>query len=203
MNEPGNNLQALVGHALDLTRLARMEVQNPYSYSKFRQIKAVARRTGARILLETGTFKGVTARRCAPHFEKVFTIELDAALAARSRDWLASCRNVSLIEGDANTEALRVLDEEAVSDVLVFLDGHFSGGETAHGNEAEPAVRILEALAKRTDRIAAVIIDDFREFGSAPGWPTKWQLVRSSEELFVPLGYKLRIHMDQLLLERQ
>ena len=202
MNRPGKGLQAAAGHVRDLYRLARFDVFNPHSYSKFRTLRSVQQRTGATQLIETGTYLGVTTRRCAPHFAKVFTIELDHELATQAREQLRPLANVTLIEGDADREMRTLFEDAAVRDVLVFLDGHYSGAGTAVGDAPEPAVDVLEFLAQHESRLRAVVVDDFREFGTAPGWPKKWQLVRAAEELFVPKGFRLTIQLDQLLLER-
>jgi hypothetical protein len=193
---------ALAGHARDLVRLVRFDVFNPESYSKYRTIRKVQRRTGARMLLETGTLIGTTSRRCAPHFEKVFTIELSPELAKRATANLQAFPHVQVIQGDAQREVKRLLATDTIQDCLVFLDGHFSGGITALGEEPEPAVNILRDIAEHSQIIRAVIVDDFRDFGTQPGWPAKWELVRAAEELFANRGYRLTVHFDQLLLEK-
>jgi hypothetical protein len=203
LGEPWRALRAAAGHAQDLYRLARFDVFNPYGYSKFRTLRAVQRRTGARQLIETGTYQAVTTRRCAAHFEHVYTIELDHRLATQAAAVLRNYPNVTAIEGDAEAEIRRLFSTEALQDVLVFLDGHFSGPGTSMGSVPEPAVDLLEFLAGHAQRIRGIVVDDFREFGSEPGWPQKWQLVRAAEELFVPHGFKLAVQLDQLLLERR
>jgi hypothetical protein len=182
--------------------MARFDVSNPHSYSKFRTLKSVQRRTGAKILVETGTFRGVTTRRCAPLFDRIYTIEIEPELVRRSAEYLKPFTHVTVIEGDARAEALNLFSNGKVNDVLVYLDGHYSGQGTGMGDNPEPASDILRDLGKWTDSIAGVVVDDFREFGTEPGWPKKWELIRSAEEAFVPRGFRLSIHLDQLLLER-
>jgi len=196
-------LRAAVGHAHDLYRLARFDVFNPYGFSKFRTLRAVQQRTGARQLIETGTFRAVTTRRCAPHFDRIYTIEIDERLAEDARATLEPYPNVTAIRGDAVRELERLFREEPIDDVLVFLDGHFSGPGTSMGSVPEPAVDLLSFLARHASRIRGIVIDDFREFGQETGWPKKWQLIQAAEELFVPLGFRLAVHLDQVLLERQ
>jgi hypothetical protein len=205
MTRPGalTSLRAAAGHARDLYRLARFEVFNPYGFSKFRTLRAVQQRTGARQLIETGTFRAVTTRRCAPHFDRVYTIEIDEGLAASARAALRSYPNVTAIQGDAVEELERLFREEPIADVLVFLDGHFSGPGTSMGSVPEPALDLLAFLAQHASRIRGIVVDDFREFGQEPGWPKKWQLIQAAEEFFVPHGFRLAVHLDQLLLERQ
>jgi len=201
MNKQGAYLQALGGHCLDLYRLVTFDLGVPHSYSKFRQIDAVRKKTGARMMIETGTYLGVTARRCSHTFEKVYTIELDPALHAQASSWLSVRPNVEVILGDALEKLPTVLARDDVDDVLVFLDGHFSGGVTALGDHPEPAVLEIEVLAKYQDKIRAVIIDDFRCFGVDPGWPKKSELIASIER---SLGdrFDMSVHIDQVVLIR-
>ena len=200
MNKPGAFLQALGGHAVDLYRLARFDVRNPHSLSKFRQINALRRRTGATTLVEAGTYLGVTAGRCARVFARVITIELDPALAAKARAHLSGRRNVEVIEGDALREFPRVLARPDVHDPLVFLDGHYSGGATAHGDLAEPAVEVVDAIAPFRSKVRGIVIDDFRCFGTDPGWPTKSALLAAIER-HLP-EFDIAVHLDQVVLRR-
>ena len=200
MNKPGRHLQALAGHLVDLYRLARFTFVNPHSYTKFRQIKSVAKRTGARMLLETGTFRGVTTRRCSPHFDRVYTIELDETLASESKAYLATRRNVEVIQGDAAVWVPKVLERPEVDRVLVFLDGHYSGGITAHGEVSEPAVMEIESLGRFKAKICAIVIDDFRCF-KGPEGPRKSDLFRSLEHCFP--DFDIAVHLDQVIATRE
>lgn len=193
-----------IGHLVDLLNMLRFTYANPHSYSKYRQLISVARRTGARVLIETGTFRGVTSRRCARHFTRVYTIELDQGLAAAAKHTLSRYRNCEVIEGDATREVVAILARADVGDdLLFFLDGHFSGSGTALGNRPEPAVDVLEVIANHKSRVAGIVIDDFRDFGSQPGWPSKGDLLHSLERLFPAGEFILWIHLDQVLVMRK
>jgi hypothetical protein len=201
MNKQGASLSAAAGHIVDLYRLFRFEPKNPHSYSKFRQIKALAQRSGARVLIEAGTYVGNTAMRCSRVFERVITIELDPDLFRQASRYLSSRRNVECLEGDALTLLPQVLEREDVNNALVFLDGHFSGPGTAHGEVAEPACLEIEVLAKHRNKIAAFIVDDFRCFGRDEGWPRRFELLRAVENFFGK-EFEYTIHLDQVLVWR-
>lgn len=193
-----------LGHLLDLWNLLTFRYANPHSYTKYRQLVAASRRTGARTLIETGTYRGVTTRRCIGNFDRVYTIELDPTLAREAQRRLARFSNCKVIEGDAATEMQQLLDTGHIGDnLLVFLDGHFSGVDTAHGDQAEPAIDVLETIARHRDRIAAIVIDDFREFGTQKGWPTKGQLLTTLERLFPVEHFDTLVHLDQALVLRR
>lgn len=202
MNKPGAFLQAIGGHLIDLYRMLAFDVKNPHSLSKLRNINALRKRTGARMMIETGTFRGVTAARCARLFDKVFTIELEPTLAREAAEYLRAWPNVEAIEGDGLAMLPAVLARADVRDVLVFLDGHFSGGVTAHGDVPEPAVLEVEAIAKYREKIRAIIVDDFRCFGTEAGMPSKADILRSLEHHFND-GYEIAVHLDQILVARR
>ena len=201
MNKQGAVLAAAAGHFVDLYHLFRFETRNPHSYSKFRQIKVLAQRSGASMLIETGTYVGNTAMRCSRVFERVITIELDADLFRQANEYLSQRKNVQCLEGDALVLLPQVLERADVNDVMVFLDGHFSGQQTAHGDLAEPACEEIEVLAKYRHKIRAFIVDDFRCFGRDKGWPRRSELLRTVEECFGD-GFEYTIHLDQILVWR-
>src|ERR1051326_8690930 len=84
------------GYLLDLWRFATGAPANLHSLMKYRVIRALAKRIGADCLIETGTFQGVMAARCARVFATVLTVELDAKLAAQAKAFLAKYRNDGL-----------------------------------------------------------------------------------------------------------
>jgi hypothetical protein len=186
-------------HLGDLLGLLRFRLANPRPYSKFRMIRSIARQTGARMLIETGTFRGITAERCSKVFERVFTIELDKDLAAKAATFLQPRRNVEVIQGDGLVELPRLLERAEVNDALIFLDGHYSGGITAQSDLPEPAVEELRILASFKPKIRAILIDDFRCFGQLPGFPKKSELLQAYETHFAD-QFAATIHLDQMVI---
>jgi hypothetical protein len=201
MNKQGFTLATIGGHILDLYRFARFEVSHPHSFSKVRQIRALAHRTNSRIFIEAGTFLGNTAMRCSGNFESVITVELDPQLFQQAKAYLALRKNVLCLHGDALKILPSVLEKTHVRDALVFLDGHFSGGVTAHGELAEPACEEIMVLAKHKDKINAVVVDDFRCFGRDKGWPKRSALLETIEDSFGD-EFDYTVHLDQVLIWR-
>lgn len=192
----------LGGYLLDLWRFAIGAPANPHSLMKYRVIRALAGRVGADCLIETGTFRGVTAARCARLFATVLTVELDPKLAAQATAFLAKHRNVTVFQGDAVALLPQMLAHPGAARCIVFLDAHFSGGGTAHGEVPEPAVAELDILAQHRARIAGIVIDDFRCFGVEDGFPTKAQLLAAAETHFPHPAFAIRALPDQLVIER-
>jgi hypothetical protein len=200
MNHQNREFQAVMGHLLDLYRLAAFKFSNPHSYTKFRAINSLRKQVSAKIFIETGTYLGVTTRRCAPMFEKVYTIELDQKLAQQAKDFLAPNGNVEVLQGDVLLILPKVL-EKPICDALIFLDAHFSGGVTACGDIPEPAIEELKVLSPVKDKIAGIIIDDFRLFGTEPGFPSKSALFEAIETYFP--NFAVTVALDQVLILRQ
>jgi hypothetical protein len=200
MNKQNQYLQALTGYILDLYLLASFQFNNPHSYTKFCQIKSLQKKTNSSVFIETGTYLGVTTKRCVSIFNKLYTIELDDNLAEQAKKYLSNNKNVNVIQGDAIKILPNLLDGEEVNNALVFLDGHFSGGITACGDRPEPAIEELKILAKHKSQINCIIIDDFRSFGNDLGFPKKFELLKAAEEYFD--SYQITVHLDQLIIVR-
>jgi hypothetical protein len=202
MNQPHRIFSAAGGYVSDIVSLARGVPINLHSYLKYLTLRSLGRSTGARTLVETGTFLGVTAARCAHCFSQVVTIELDVELARKATRYLSGLPNVEVLQGDAVELLPLIFSDRKYEAAVVFLDGHFSGGVTAHGNVAEPAIPELEILARHSDMIRGIVIDDFRLFGSEPGFPKKSELILAIEKFFPPPWFDFAVHADQVILRR-
>lgn len=203
MNRQNRNFQALIGHLVDLYRVAKFNFNNPHSYTKYRAINSLRKRSNAKNFIEIGTYLGVTTKRCAPHFEQVYTVELDIDLANQAAEYLAKNQNVEVIQGDGLELLSKILKRPSIDDALIFLDGHFSEGDTACGDFPEPAVEELRVISQYKHKVSAVIVDDFRLFGIQEGFPSKSALMKSAETYFGEDDYTVQVYLDQLILCRK
>ncbi len=131
----------------------------------------------ASTFVETGTFRGATTRWASSRFDEVHTIELSPELYAEHHAELQQIDGVHCYQGDS-AEVLPTIVAGLTDRPAVFwLDGHWSGGETA-GEESEcPVMSELECLSGRPHDL--ILIDDARLFLCAPPaphrpeqWPT-------------------------------
>jgi hypothetical protein len=203
MNKWDRPISNLGGYLIDRMRLASGSPINLHGYMKYVVLRELGRRTGARCLIETGTFLGVTSARCARVFDRVFTIELDPQLADRAKANLRRYPNVRVFQGDAAEWLPKILSRDDAVEAVVFLDGHHSGGDTARGAVPEPAIIELEGMAPFRDRVCGIVVDDFRLFGVEPGFPSKSALVSTAERLFTSPRFELKAHADQFIVERR
>ena len=154
---------------------------------------------GLRRAVETGTFRGDTARALAGLFDGVVTIELSKSLHKRAASALADLPNVEAIQG----HSAEVLGKAVGLDTptLYFLDGHWSGGKTEGSSDECPVLSELTAIGSGTQD-DCVIIDDARLFTSAPPWPfdpAKWP---SIVEVFDAIRSRRPDHLVTLLFDQ-
>lgn len=143
------------------TRFASLEPED-----RRELLREYGRTCGRRIFIETGTNQGLTPLALVSSFDQLFTIELDDALFSRARDMFAGYPNVHCLHGDSTymlPEVLARIEEPA----LVWLDGHYSGPGTAHGEQSSPIREELRILFE-DKRPHVILVDDARIFGGGP-----------------------------------
>jgi hypothetical protein len=145
--------------------------------SRFKQglVKRTGRSCGFRTLVETGTYAGDMIAACLWKFDHIVSVELSPELAVAARERFRKFRHVEILEGDSGDLLPGVLDRLS-EPALFWLDGHYSGGVTARGEEATPVRRELEAILRHKRLRHGVLIDDARAFTGAGDYPTLGQV---------------------------
>lgn len=199
MNDAKTFLEPLAGLMMDELAKFRNLPFVPHSLTKLRNIQTCRKLTGATSVVEIGTYKGVTTRRLSWIFDQVITVEIDAALYAQAVERLKRHNNVRLIHNDG-VNALPAIAKE-VSKAVLFLDGHFSGGDTGLGDEPEPILKELDAIQQNLSSFVAIVIDDFRLFGVDKGWPMKSEVMAKLEASLTD-DWQIMIMNDQFVAVR-
>src|ERR1700730_2734725 len=114
--------------------------------------------------IETGTFRGDTIAPLRKDFDKLISIELSEHLYEKARRRFAACSDVELIKGDSANRLPQVLRERGDSGAFIFLDAHYSGGDTARGAENTPIAQELESIHRYGTGRDVIVIDDLRLF---------------------------------------
>lgn len=200
MNEPKTFLEPLAGYGLDVWSKLRNLPFTPHSLTKLHNLRTVRNLSGARTVIEIGTYKGVTTRRLARLFPKVVTVEIDEALHRHATARCAGIPNIEFLLGDGAVLLPAIIEREW--NTLLFLDGHFSGGETSQGDEVEPVLKELDVITTNLDRVCGVVIDDFRLFGVEKGWPRKSEVMAKLEAVFPEPLWTISILNDQYIAFR-
>lgn len=136
------------------------------------------------IFVETGTYKGDTTRWAAKHFKTVHTIERATGLYNEFSPVLSALPQVTCHLGDSRDILPQIANQLNERSAVIWLDGHWSGGETAGSKDECPLLDELMCLSNRTNDI--ILIDDARLFLRAPPlphqadqWPTIMEIANS------------------------
>jgi len=134
-------------------------------------VREYAERFRLGCLVETGTYLGEMIEAVRGMFDRIYSIELDAALYDGARKKFRRYRQITLLHGDSGTvlkDVLAELDRPA----LFWLDGHYSGGETARGELETPVMKELENIYRHPHaRNHVILIDDARCFDNERDYP--------------------------------
>jgi hypothetical protein len=130
--------------------------------------------------IETGTYLAETTVALAKNFpqNRIYTIEPARKLYEFSSKKYSKYKNIDFILGTSEQELEKILINLTGS-VNFWLDGHYSGDVTYKGEIDSPIITELKLIEshKGVFKTAQIFIDDFRLFGSAPGYPSKEELI--------------------------
>ena len=119
-----------------------------------------AARYSLRTFVETGTCGGDTIAHLLPHFDWLYSIELDHELFDKGCVRFFANNKVTLIEGDSAIELPKILPF-ITEPALYWLDAHYSGPPTAGPNN--PLMAELAAITEQRKQ-GVVLVDDM-DFG--------------------------------------
>jgi hypothetical protein len=126
------------------------------------------------VFIETGTHKGDTILSVEPYFNTLYTIELAQNYYELAKSKYNGAK-IKFILGDSSIK-LKEIFENLDQNIILFLDGHWSGGNTARGNKDCPLVEEIRLIGKYCKNSAIIIIDDYRLFSKGPkdGYNEDW-----------------------------
>jgi hypothetical protein len=129
-----------------------------------------AKVAGTRIFIETGTYYALMLRACLPHFERLYSIELEPHFYKRACRVFRGSPKVKLLNGDSAQLMPQVLADIAAPS-LFWLDAHYSGGLTGRAATDTPIWKELEVVFAHPFR-HVILIDDAHCFDGSHGYPT-------------------------------
>ena len=184
--------------AYNLWKVSGAHIPPPHSVKQYHILKT-ARRSRAKVFVETGTYKGDMVNAVKNVFKEFHSIELDHLLFAKAGERFIKDKNIFLHRGDS-AELLPEILGNINEPILFWLDGHYSGGITAKGDVITPIVKELSILSKRTQK-DSILIDDARLFNGTDDYPDINEMLRIAREDF-PDG-ELRIGDDIISIIRK
>jgi hypothetical protein len=123
------------------------------------------------VFVETGTFLGDMLGAMAPHFDRVYSVELSESLHRAAVERFAHEPHVQLRQGDSG-QVLRAILDELPHPALFWLDAHFSGGVTARGSLDSPILAELDCVLRHPVQGHVLLVDDARLFDGQASYPT-------------------------------
>jgi hypothetical protein len=118
--------------------------------------------------IETGTYLGDTVDEMCKVFDQVVSIELSNELFESTKSRFKGNSKVELLLGNSAEKLYESSIELAKKRPLIWLDAHWSGGNTARSSENTPVLAELKSLIKAGISDAIIIIDDIRYFIDIP-----------------------------------
>lgn len=115
--------------------------------------------------VETGTYvgRGVQAALESGVFNYITSIELSKKYYEYSSRLFVNVPNVRILNGDTRL-LLWPLIKNIHNNITFWLDGHWSGEDTAKGDEPFPLMDELNAIEKHPMKTHTILIDDVRLF---------------------------------------
>lgn len=133
-------------------------------------IRQHVRQTRSRVLIETGTYLGDTAKALQAHCTRLITMEIDQALHAIAKRRLRRYSNITSILGDCEALLPTILSGLS-TEATFWLDAHYSAGITGMGRTSDPILTSLAQIAEHPHNNHTILIDDARHFDGVAGRP--------------------------------
>jgi hypothetical protein len=147
-------------------KLRRNPVRSPHLL-KQRTVVEYARKFGLRTLVETGTYYGEMVAAVKTHFDRVFSIEYDPALAHRATRRFERDPRIRILEGDSAVvlpELLKSIEAPA----LFWLDAGYWGWDQLRRDPERLSVEV-EAILTHRVRGHVILMDDARMLNGQKG----------------------------------
>jgi hypothetical protein len=169
----------------------------PTHVEKQAVLRQYACKYGLKVLIESGTCHGDMVEAMRNDFTRIFSVELSPEFHAGASQRFAGVSHVEIILGDSAT-ALSGILERVKEPILFWLDGHYSGGNTARGANDTPVFEELTQIYRTGEKRHVVLIDDARLFGTDPAYPTLADLEAFARKLNP--GVKMEVAGDAIRL---
>lgn len=156
----------------------------PSHLTKQTAVKRVAELYSLSVLVETGTYLGEMIDACLFSFSKIISIELSEDLYIRALNRFQDKQHITIMRGDSG-KVLRSLVPRLSSPCLYWLDGHYSSGITARGQQDTPILEELNSIGtSRHASQSAILIDDARCFDGSGDYPSVEEIRRLCHSFF-------------------
>jgi hypothetical protein len=161
-------------------------------YFKKMRIKKIGKEYNCDTLIETGTFYGQTVKFASRYFKRVISIEIFKPLYDYNVEAFKGESNIFLFNGDSS-DKMKEMMSKAEGRIIFWLDGHYSGDGTGKGEKVCPVFEELYKIGSDSRRDHCILIDDYRLFGTDPGYPsfeeTKEHLLKVNPDYSIEIDH--------------
>lgn len=141
------------------------------------------------IFIETGSHSGSGIQSAIDcNFEHIHSIEIQPYYYNFCKKRFSNHLNVQLHLGDSS-DILPVILSAIDVPVMLWLDGHYSCGNTGHGIDETPLLREIVCVSKAVKKGSVILIDDIRD------WKDKDRIDLVTKK---PIGFDLDILQEIL-----
>jgi hypothetical protein len=149
---------------------------------KQRTVLEYARTYRLTTLVETGTYYGEMIAAVGKHFQRIYSIELDARLAKLAQQRFCGNARVEIIEGDSQKVVPRLL-QQINEGCLWWLDAGYCGWIGELGNPNRLGSELNSILSDRRFT-HVVLMDDADGVNGEGGSPTLDELIGSIQSTY-------------------
>ncbi len=165
---------------------------------KKRRILKIARRHSCKTFIETGTFYGQMVKYAKNRFDVAVSIEIFETFQRKNAEIFAKYKNVHILLGDSSKNLPEAISL-ARGKIIYWLDGHYSGTGTGHGEKVSPIIEELRLIALSGRRDDCVIIDDRRLFTGQNGYPAVEETIAELKK--INPSYNINFDLDCIVAE--
>jgi hypothetical protein len=167
------------------------------AHLKRQYLRSLALQGKRPVFIETGTYYGDTIYALKGCFDTAHTIELSQKYYKQAKGRFEGFSSITVWQGDS-TEVLSQILSSLARPAMFWLDGHYSGGDTALGERVTPIEAEVRAIAAHhLFPFHLVLVDDARLFDGSDGYPA----LDEFRALTMSLGYApLTVENDIIML---
>tara|TARA_B100000989_G_scaffold102159_1_gene74665 strand:+ start:156 stop:845 length:690 start_codon:yes stop_codon:yes gene_type:complete len=120
------------------------------------------------VWVETGTYKGTSTEFLSKCSKYVYTIEPEYNHYLSTKDKLnkKGYKNIQFYHGTSEATLDEILNSIETEKLSIWLDGHWSGGDTFLGENPTPVLEELTIIKKYLHKFnkISILVDDIRDF---------------------------------------